>query len=186
MALSESPFDEYTNVFTNAFTNEYANTYARFVTHGHDILLDDYTDLGQTITYMNFLRILKDQRASNDNTRTLRSMHRNTLTHQAAPTHPNVPTNQNLLALRYKNGSFTLVFVGYSSDSDAYRKNYATGNIALYFVPSTIKRMAGRATAKGKDIIMKYAERLLTYGYRINGNAIEGLEYHQPIFAFGT
>lgn len=145
--------------------NEYDSICSRFAIHGHDILLDDYTDLSQTITYMNFLKILKDRQASNDNTRTLRSVHQN------------VPAHQNLLALRYKNGSFTLTFVGYSSDSDTYRKNYSTGNIALYFVPSTIKRMAGRVTAKGKDIIMKYAERLLTYGYRIKGNEIEGIAH---------
>ena len=77
----------------------------------------------------------------------------------------------------YKNGSFNVSIIEYSDNQENYQKNYAKGNIALYFVPSTIKRAAGKITAKGKDIIMKYSERLLKYGYHIKGSRIEGIAH---------
>jgi hypothetical protein len=83
----------------------------------------------------------------------------------------------NILSLRYKNGFFNVSIIEYSDDQKVYQKNFAKGNIALYFVPLTIKRAAGKITANGRDIIMKYSERLLTYGYRIKGSKIEGIAH---------
>ena len=84
---------------------------------------------------------------------------------------------RNLLVLKYKNDSFNVFNVPYSNDTKTLEKSYDKNNIAIYFVPTTIKRLAGKASNNGKDIIKTYSEKLCDYGYRINGNRVEGITH---------
>ena len=84
---------------------------------------------------------------------------------------------RNLLVLKYRNDSFSVFIVPYSNDTKTLEKSYDKNNIAIYFVPITIKRLAGKASNNGKDIIKTYSEKLCDYGYRINGNRVEGITH---------
>lgn len=84
---------------------------------------------------------------------------------------------RNLLVLKYKNESFNVFIIPYNSDVKTLEKSYDKNNIAIYFVPTTIKRLAGKASNNGKDILKIYSEKLSSYGYRINGNRIEGITH---------
>ena len=84
---------------------------------------------------------------------------------------------RNILALKYKNNSFNVFIVPYSNNMKTLEKSYDKNNIAIYFVPITIKRLAGKASNNGKDIIKTYSEKLCDYGYIINGNRIEGITH---------
>lgn len=85
---------------------------------------------------------------------------------------------RNLLVLKYKNESFSVFIIPYSNDTKTVEKSYDKNNIAIYFVPTTIKRLAGKASNNGKDILKIYSEKLSSYGYRINGNRIEGITHN--------
>ena len=63
----------------------------------------------------------------------------------------------------------------------SFEKSYGKNNIAVYFVPTTIKRVAGKASNNGKDILMLYDNKLSAYGYRIGGNYIEGVMHKVTI-----
>ncbi len=84
---------------------------------------------------------------------------------------------RNLLVLKYKNDSFSVFIVPYSNDTKTLEKSYDKNNIAIYFVPTTIKRLAGKASNNGKDIIKTYGEKLCDYGYIINSNRVEGITH---------
>jgi hypothetical protein len=86
---------------------------------------------------------------------------------------------RNILALKYKNENFTVNVLSHILDSKSFEKSYDRNNIALFFVPITLKRMAGKASENGKDIIKIYGTHLLTYGYKINGKRIDGIS-HKP------
>ena len=89
-------------------------------------------------------------------------------------THEHNIVYRNLLALKYKNDVFSVFIIPHSNDAQILEKSYDKNNIAIYFVPITIKRLAGKAGNNGKDILKIYSEKLFNYGYRINGNRIEG------------
>lgn len=84
-------------------------------------------------------------------------------------------SNVTVLALSYKNGSFNVSVIEYTSNHEKYKEAYKTGNIALYFLPRMIKRLSGNAGAKGKDIIAQFNDRLIKYGYRIERGKIVGV-----------
>ena len=84
---------------------------------------------------------------------------------------------RNILALKYKNDTFTVNVLSNTLDSKSFEKMYDKNNIAIYFVPTTIKRLAGKAGNNGKDIIKIYGEKLCDYGYIINGNRVEGITH---------
>mgnify|MGYP003289531767 CR=1 FL=1 len=84
---------------------------------------------------------------------------------------------RNLLSLKYKNDSFNVFIIPYNNDTKIFEKSYDKNNIAIYFVPTTIKRIAGKASNNGKDILKIYSEKLCDYGYRIIGNRVEGFEH---------
>ena len=92
-------------------------------------------------------------------------------------THENEFVYRNLLALKYKNDAFSVFIIPHSNDAKSFEKSYDKNNIAIYFVPTTIKRLAGKAGNNGKDILKIYSEKLCDYGYRINGNRIEGITH---------
>ena len=85
--------------------------------------------------------------------------------------------NVAVLALSYKKGSFNVSVIEYTSNRDRYKEAYKTGNIALYFLPRTIKRLSGNASAKGKDIIAQFNDRLIKYGYRIERGKLVGVAH---------
>ena len=89
-------------------------------------------------------------------------------------THENNIVYRNILALKYKNDSFNVSIISHSNDMKTFEKSYDKNNIAIYFVPTTIKRLAGKASNNGKDILKIYSEKLCDYGYRFNGNRVEG------------
>ena len=89
-------------------------------------------------------------------------------------THENNIVYRNILALKYKNDSFNVSIIPHSNDMKTFEKSYDKNNIAIYFVPTTIKRLAGKASNNGKDILKIYSEKLCDYGYRFNGNRVEG------------
>ena len=84
---------------------------------------------------------------------------------------------RNILALKYRNDSFNVFIVPYNNDTKILEKSYDKNNIAIYFVPTTIKRLAGKASNNGKDILKIYNEKLCDYGYIINGNRVEGITH---------
>lgn len=120
--------------------------YEKFVVHLHDIMLDDYTNL-EPIPFMQFSRLVKE---IDD---------------------PNVT----MLALSYKKGAFSVSVIEYVSDREKYKEAYKMGNIALYFLPRSIKRLSGKASANGKDVIAQFNDRLNKYGYRIEKGKIKGI-----------
>ena len=81
------------------------------------------------------------------------------------------------MALKYKNDSFSVFIIPHSNDTKTLEKSYDKNNIAIYFVPTTIKRLAGKASNNGKDILKIYNEKLCDYGYIINGNRVEGITH---------
>ena len=80
----------------------------------------------------------------------------------------------NILALSHKSRSFNVRVIEYTNNEKKYKDSYKTGNIALYFLSRSIKRLSGKASVNGKDIIAQFNERLLKYGYRIVKGKIEG------------
>lgn len=120
--------------------------YDKFIVHPHDIMLRDYKNI-EPITFMQFNNLVKEI----DDHKT------------------------NVLAISYKNNAFNVNIIEYSSDVKKYKEAYRTHNIALYFLSRSIKRLSGKAGINGKDIIAKFNERLLKYGYRIvKGKTITG------------
>ncbi len=125
--------------------NESKNNYDKFIVHPHDILLKDYGTI-EPITFIQFSNMVNgiEERKTN------------------------------ILALSHKSGSFNVRVIEYTNNEKKYKDSYKTGNIALYFLSRSIKRLSGKASVNGKDIIAQFNERLLTYGYRIVKGKIEG------------
>ena len=128
--------------------NDTLNIYDKCIIHLHDIMLDDYTII-EPIPFIRFRKMIKEIEE------------------------PNVA----VLALSYKKGSFNVNVIEYTSNHEKYKESYKTGNIALYFLPRTIRRLSGNASAKGKDIIAQFNERLIKYGYRIERGKIVGVAH---------
>lgn len=126
--------------------SETSNVYNKCVVHPHDIMLDNYTII-EPISFIQFSNMLKEIEE------------------------PDVA----VLALSYKKGSFNVSVIEYTNNREKYKEAYKTGNIALYFLPRTIKRLSGNAAAKGKDIIAQFNDRLIKYGYRIERGKIVGV-----------
>lgn len=121
--------------------------YDKFIIHPHDIMLRDYRNI-EPIAFIQFNNMIKEIED-----------------HKVR-----------ILAVSYKNNAFNINIIEYSSDVKKYKEAYKTGNIALYFLSRSIKRLSGNAGAKGKDIIAQFNERLLKYGYRIEkGKTIAGV-----------
>lgn len=120
----------------------------KFVVHPHDIMLYDYTII-EPISFIQFSKMIKEIEE------------------------PNVA----VLALSYKKCSFNVSVIEYVSNQEKYKEAYKTGNIALYFLPRTIKRLSGNASAKGKDIIAQFNDRLIKYGYRIEKGKVKGIAH---------
>ena len=121
--------------------------YDKFIVRPHDITLRDYKNI-EPITFMQFNNMIKE---IND-------------------------PKTNILAVSYKNNTFNVNIIEYSSDVKKYKEAYKTHNIALYFLSRSIKRLSGKAGTNGKDIIAQFNERLLKYGYRIEkGKTIVGV-----------
>ena len=116
-----------------------------YIVHNHDIVPTN-NDISTVITYRDFYKI----------------------------THENGFVYRNLLVLKYKNDTFNVHVIPHSNDIKIFEKSYDKNNIAIYFVPTTIKRLAGKASHNGKDIIKIYSEKLYNRGYIINGKRIEG------------
>ena len=116
-----------------------------YIVHNHDIVPTN-NNISTVISYRDFYKI----------------------------THENEFVYRNLLVLKYKNDSFNVFIIPHSNDMKTFEKSYDKNNIAIYFVPTTIKRLAGKAGHNGKDIIKIYNEKLHKRGYIINGNRIEG------------
>ena len=123
--------------------NEMSIIRDKYVIHPHDIMLDDYMNI-EPISFIQFRKMIKDIEE------------------------PNVP----VLALSYKNGSFNVNVIEYTSNHEKYKEAYKTGNIALYFLPRTIKRLSGNASANGKDIIVQFNNRLIESPYSIKSKKI--------------
>lgn len=117
-----------------------------YIVHNHDIIPTN-NDVSTVISYRDFYKI----------------------------THENGFDYRNLLTLKYRNDAFSVFIIQHSNDAKTFEKSYDKNNIAIYFVPTTIKRLAGKASNNGKDIIKIYSEKLGDYGYRINGNRVEGI-----------
>ncbi len=124
------------------------SSYEKYIVHPHDIMLDDYTNL-EPIPFMQFSKMVEE---IDD---------------------PNVT----VLALSYKKGSFNVGVIEYVSNQEKYKDAYKTGNIALYFLPRSIKRLSGKASANGKDIIAQFNDRLSKYGYRIEKGKVKGISH---------
>lgn len=122
--------------------------YEKYIVHPYDIMLDDYTNI-EPIPFMEFSKLVKE---IDD---------------------PNVA----VLALSYKKGSFNVSVIEYVSNQERYKEAYRTGNIALYFLPRSIKRLSGKASANGKDIIAQFNDRLIKYGYRIEKGKVKGIAH---------
>ncbi len=120
-----------------------------YIVHNHDIVPIN-NDISTVISYRDFYKI----------------------------THENEFVYRNLLVLKYKNDSFNVYIIPHSNDAKTLEKSYDKNNIAIYFVPTTIKRLAGKAGNNGKDIIKIYSEKLSDYGYKINGNRVEGITHN--------
>ena len=119
-----------------------------YIVHNHDIVPIN-NDISTVISYRDFYKI----------------------------THENDFVYRNLLVLKYKNDSFNIFIIPHSNDMKTLEKSYDKNNIAIYFVPTTIKRLAGKAGNNGKDILKIYSKKLCDYGYMINGNRIEGVTH---------
>lgn len=139
----------------NSYMTDEANTlnktskvFDKCIIHSHDIMLNDYTII-EPISFIQFSKMIKEI------------------------DEPNVA----VLALSYKKGSFNVSVIEYTRNHDKYKEAYKTGNIALYFLPRTIKRLSGKASAKGKDIIAQFNDRLINYGYRIERGKIVGVAH---------
>ena len=128
-------------------SSKLSSGYDKFIIHSHDILLRDYRNI-EPITFMQFNNMLKEIGDS----------------------------KANILAVSYKNNTFNVNIIEYTSDVKKYKEAYRTHNIALYFLSRSIKRLSGKASTNGKDIIAQFNERLLDYGYRIEkGKTIIGV-----------
>ena len=115
------------------------------IVYPHDIVPNDYDNI-TVIPYIDFCKIIRE----------------------------NEFVYRNILTLKHKDNSFNVSVVPYSNDSTLFEKLYGKNNIAVYFIPNTIKRLAGKAATNGKDIIRIYNDRLEDdYGYKINGKRIE-------------
>lgn len=119
-----------------------------YIVHNHDIVPTN-NNISAIISYRDFYKI----------------------------THENGFVYRVLLALKYKNESFNVFIIPHSHDMKTLEKSYDKNNMAIYFVPTTIKRLAGKAGNNGKDILKMYSEKLCDYGYKINGNRIEGITH---------
>lgn len=136
-----------TAVLSNMIDRE-RGSYEKYVVHPHDIMLDDYTNI-EPIPFMQFSKLVKE---IDD---------------------PNVT----VLALSYKKGSFNVGVIEYVSNQEKYKEAYKTGNIALYFLSRSIKRLSGKASANGKDVIAQFNDRLSKYGYRIEKGKVKGISH---------
>jgi hypothetical protein len=115
------------------------------IVYPHDIVPNDYDNI-TVIPYIDFCTIIRE----------------------------NDLIYRNILTLKRKDNSFNVSVIPYSNDSTIFEKLYGKNNIAVYFIPNTIKRLAGKAALNGKDIIRIYSDRLEDeYGYKINSNRIE-------------
>ena len=115
------------------------------IVYPHDIVPNDYDNI-TVIPYIDFCKIIRE----------------------------NEFVYRNILTLKRKDNSFNVSVVPYSNDSTLFEKLYGKNNIAVYLIPNTIKRLAGKAATNGKDIIRIYNDRLEDdYGYKINGKRIE-------------
>ena len=121
----------------------------KYIVHNHDIVPTN-DDVSTVISYKTFYKIINE----------------------------NDFVYRNLLVLKYKNDAFNVFIIPYSNDTKIFEKSYDKNNIAIYFIPTTIKRLAGKAGHNGKDIIRIYSEKLGKYGYKINGNRIEGITHN--------
>lgn len=117
----------------------------RLMVHRYDILLEPYDYLDKCITYTECITELSKMEY----------------------------TVTNILLIKYKNDAFKAYIVPYTEKD--YKDAYGTNNIAIFIVPNTIKRLAGKASANGRDILKQYSNRLLSYGYHIIGNQLKGV-----------
>ena len=142
---------DYNNYVTDETSalSEASNVFDKYIIHLHDIMLDDYTNI-EPIPFIQFSKMIKEIEE------------------------PNVA----ILALSYKKGSFNVSVIEYTSNHEKYKEAYKTGNIALYFLPRTIKRLSGNASAKGKDIIAQFNDRLIKCGYCIERGKIIGVAHN--------
>lgn len=118
---------------------------SQLIVHRYDILMEHYDDPNRFITYTECINELRKMEY----------------------------TFTNMLLIKYKNDAFKTYIVPYSKKD--YKSLYGTNNIAVFIVPNTIKRLAGKASANGRDILKQYSNRLLSYGYRIIGNYLKGV-----------
>jgi hypothetical protein len=117
----------------------------QLIAHRYDILLEQYDDPNSFIDYTGCINELSKMEY----------------------------TVTNILLIKYKNDAFKAYIVPYSKKD--YKDLYGTNNIAIFIVPNTIKRLAGKASANGRDILKQYSNRLLSYGYHITGNQLKGV-----------